>query len=128
MPLKGYFPEDCGFPYFCARRYIGTDINDRFVGVGGMVLGQLNTIHQGALGQVILPELGLKQKVSGIGVILEDAGDGTLVPGVHGFAHPLSCHIGTEISPGPGAYSPGYLCEFAHEAPHRCPTLLIPEI
>ena len=29
--------------------------------------------------------------------------------------------IVVEIHPGPGAYSPGNLCEFTHEAPCRCP-------
>ena len=38
-------------------------------------------VDQGAFGQVILTVLGLEQKVAGIGVILENPGDGTLVPG-----------------------------------------------
>ena len=67
--------------YFQLYRVIGADINDRLVGIGGMVLGQLTVIHQGALGQVVLPVLGLEQKIAGVSVILEDAGDGALVPG-----------------------------------------------
>ena len=67
--------------HFQLYRVIGTDINDRLVGVGGVVLGQLTVIHQSAFGQVVLPEFGLKQKVSGVGVILENPGDGALVPG-----------------------------------------------
>ena len=67
--------------HFQLYRVIGIDVYDRLMGVGGMVLGQLTVVDQGTLGQVVLPEFGLEQKVAGIGVILENPGDGTRMPG-----------------------------------------------
>ena len=69
----------CSAVHFQLYQVIGTDINDRLMGIGGMVLGQLTMIDQSALGQMVLPELGLEQKISGVGVVLENPGHSALV-------------------------------------------------
>lgn len=61
---------------------VGIGVDNRFMGVGSVVLGQLTVVDQSALAQVVLPVLGLQQKISGVGVISEDTGNGAFVPGV----------------------------------------------
>lgn len=49
------------------------------MGVRCMVAGQFPAVFSGNFRQVVFPELGLQQKISGVGIIAEDPLHGTLV-------------------------------------------------
>ena len=60
-----------------------------------MIPGQLTLILPGDLCQMVFPELGLQQKISGVGIIAEDPLHGTLVKhaaalgGISAFVQPF---------------------------------------
>lgn len=53
--------------------------NDGFVCVRRVIPGQLSLVLPGDFGQMILPEFGLEQEISGIGIVAENSFHGTLV-------------------------------------------------
>ncbi len=55
--------------YLCLHRIKGFQRDDGFVGILGVVLRKLPVVDERSLCEIIFAECGLKQKVSGVGVI-----------------------------------------------------------
>ena len=55
--------------YLCLYRIEGLQRDDGFMSILGVVLRQLTVVDERPLDEIIFAECGLKQKVSGVGVI-----------------------------------------------------------